>query len=90
MGPSPGTPGRSVPQDPMDPPGTPRTSEPSDPLESQNLRTLGKLPLPFEIQNLNTVQLFLIFCKKYHDEVSHRYGSNVFFSKGVVLKTAIL
>ena len=64
-------------------PGTPRTSGPWDPLGPEELRTLGKLPLPFKIQNLNIIQLLLICCKKYHDDVSHRYGSVVFFSKGV-------
>ena len=61
----------------------PRTSGSSDPVGPQDLRTLGKLPLLFEIQNLNIAQLFLILCKKYRDEVSHRYGSVVFFSKVV-------
>ena len=68
----PGPPGPPVPQDPMDS-GTP--------VVSQDLMTLEKLPLPFEIQNLHTVQLFFIRCKKYHDEVSHRYGSVVFLPK---------
>ena len=62
-------------------PGTPRTSGPSDPRGPQNLRTLWKLPLSFEIQNLITVQSFLICCKKYRDEVSHRYGSVVSLAK---------
>ena len=61
-------------------PKTPRTSGPSNPLRPQDLRTFGKLPLPFEIQNLNTVQLFLICCKNYCDEVSHRYDSVVFLA----------
>ena len=75
---TPGTPGT------FGTPGTPSTSGshgPSDPLRPQDLKTLDKLPLPFEIQNLNTIQLFLICCKKYHDEISHRYGSVVFLAK---------
>ena len=62
-------------------PGTPRTSGLSNRLGPQDLRTLGKLPLPFEIPNLNTVQLFLICCKKYRNEVSHKYSSVVFSAK---------
>ena len=58
---------------PLGPPG------PLDPWTPWDLRTLGKLPLPFEIQNLNTV--YLICCKKYRNEVSHRYGSVVFLAK---------
>ena len=64
--------------------GPPEAAGPLDawtPLGPQDFRTLGKLPLPFEIQNLNTVQLFLICCKKYRNEVSHRYGSVVFLAK---------
>ena len=86
VGPSPRTPGSPGPSGPQDPqylripwtPGTPRTSGPLDLLGPQGLRTLGKLPLPFEIQNPTIVQLLLICCKKYRDEVSHRYGSVVF------------
>ena len=64
-------------------PGTPKTSGLLEPLGAKDLRTLGKWPLPFafEIRNLNTEQLFLICCKKYRHEVSHRYGSVAFLKK---------
>ena len=75
-------------------PGTPGSPRPSilqdlmDARDPQDLWTIGKLPLSFEVQDLNTVQLFLICCKKYRDEVSHRYGSVVFFQQRC--RTAIL
>ena len=59
----------------------PRNSGASDPLGPQDLRTSGKLPQPFEIQNLNAVQLLLICCKKYRNEVSHRCGPVVFLER---------
>ena len=50
-------------------------------LEPQDLKTHAELPPPFEIQNLHTVQLFLMNCRKYSDDVSHGCGLVAFLIK---------